>query len=58
MKRKLSMEEAAVRAGMRTRQDWNKFENGAISDPRASTLYAMSQCLGCLMEDLLKRPKK
>lgn len=49
----LTMDAAAKLAGFPGRGRWNQIENGARADPRVSTLYGVSQALGCTIEDLL-----
>jgi transcriptional regulator with XRE-family HTH domain len=52
----LTMQHAAERAGWKTKMDWNRFENGGVTDPRASTLYALATALGCPIEAILIPP--
>lgn len=52
---KLTMAEAAQRAGFKQRQDWNKLESGRIANPTVATLYAVAQVLSCSMEDLIDK---
>lgn len=48
----LTMEEAAKRAGLASRQKWNDLEKTA-RDPRLSTLLALAQALQCSIADLV-----
>lgn len=49
----LTMEEAAQRAGLDTRQRWYKIESGRHSKIEPDTFYAIARVLGCTMEDLI-----
>lgn len=50
----LSMEQAALSAGLAGRQSWYEIESGRKSDVRVSTLEAIARALGCRAADLLK----
>lgn len=50
----LSMEQAALSAGLAGRQSWYEIESGRKADVRVSTLEALSRALGCKPADLLK----
>lgn len=52
----LTMEEAAIRAGWKTKMDWNKVEKGKY--PSAIALYRVSRVLGCPMEALITTKQK
>jgi transcriptional regulator with XRE-family HTH domain len=54
---KLTMEEAAHRAGMISRQKWNAFENAPIGyAPRLDTLGNVARALQCSISDLVTEP--
>jgi transcriptional regulator with XRE-family HTH domain len=50
----LTQEEAARRAGLHTRQNWNNIESGRRTNVTLSTLEAIAQALGVRAADLLK----
>lgn len=50
---KLTLEEAARRAGFLGRQKWSDLERGVYPDPRVSRLVAAADALGCGVDDLL-----
>ena len=49
----LTLDEAAKRAGLASRQRWWQIEAGVIPDPRASMLWAIARALGCRMDELM-----
>ena len=49
----LTMEEAAKRAGLGTRQRWYSVEAGQRENVLADTLYAVAQALGVTMDELM-----
>jgi transcriptional regulator with XRE-family HTH domain len=49
----LTMEEAAKRAGLGTRQRWYSVEAGQRENVLADTLYAVARALGVSMEELM-----
>jgi DNA-binding XRE family transcriptional regulator len=51
---KLSQEEAARKAGMKTKQAWNRIESGTHLNVSIDTLEAIAKALGCKAKDLLK----
>ena len=60
---RLTMEEAALRAGLPSRQRWYDIESGRRADVTASTLRAVALALACPMESLMlddppKQPKR
>ena len=50
----LTQEEAARRAGLTTRQQWNRIETGQSADVTMSTLDKIAKALGCKARDLVK----
>jgi transcriptional regulator with XRE-family HTH domain len=59
--RKLSLQEAATLAGLKTRQQWHNIESGERLHITADTLQAIARALGATMDDLMtdaapKRP--
>ena len=52
--KKLTLEEAAKAAGMKSRQRWFNIESGASTNPGIETLEAMAQVLGVSVKKLLK----
>jgi transcriptional regulator with XRE-family HTH domain len=53
-KAELTQEEAARRAGLKTRQHWNHIESGRRSNITLDTLEAIAKALGVKAKDLLK----
>lgn len=54
---KLTMAEAAARAGLPSRQRWNTIESVERKNPSIETLYRIAHALNCRMEDLITPPK-
>ena len=58
--RQLSLQEAATRAGLKTRQQWHNIESGQRPGITADTLQAIARTLGVTMDELMldveKRP--
>jgi transcriptional regulator with XRE-family HTH domain len=54
IKLNLTQEQAAQRAGVAGRQEWNKIETGVRQDLKVSTLERIAQALGVKPGDLLK----
>lgn len=50
----LSQEEAAQRAGLKTRQAWNNIESGSRPNLQLHTLERIAKALGVKARDLLK----
>ena len=50
----LTQEQAAKKAGMKTRQQWNDVESGRRASVTVATLEAMAAALGVKAKDLLK----
>lgn len=50
----LTQEEAAIRAGLSSKQAWNKIERGRQDDITLGTLEAIAKALGVKAKDLLK----
>lgn len=53
---RLSLQEAATRAGLKTRQQWFRIESGARSNITPDTLLAIARALGVSMEELMTGP--
>ena len=51
--KKLTMDEAAQSAGLRTRQRWNGVESGERKNPSAAVMLMVARALGCKVEDLM-----
>lgn len=51
--RQMTMEEAAVAAGMRNRHRWYEVESGDRKDPRIFTVARVAKALGVRVDDLL-----
>jgi transcriptional regulator with XRE-family HTH domain len=49
----LTMEEAAKRAGMATRQRWYAVESGQRANVTPDTLHAVARALGVTMDELM-----
>ena len=49
----LTMEEAAKRAGMSSRQRWYAIESGLRANITPDTLYAVARALGVTMDELM-----
>ena len=52
--KKLTLDEAARAAGMKSRQRWFNIESGTSTNPGIETLEAMAQVLGVSVKRLLK----
>jgi transcriptional regulator with XRE-family HTH domain len=52
----LTLDEAARRAGLKTRQQWWNIENGTRPNISVDTLYRVSRALGCTADDLIIPP--
>ena len=52
----LTLDEAARRAGLKTRQQWWNIENGTRPNISVDTLYRISRALGCTADDLILAP--
>lgn len=53
----LTLEEAALRAGLGGRQRWYALESGDRKTPSVDTLYLVARVLGCTMDELMLPPK-
>jgi transcriptional regulator with XRE-family HTH domain len=53
----LSMQDAAEKAGIGSRQNWNKIESGANTNVKLETLEAIAKALGVSAKSLLKDEK-
>lgn len=52
----LSQEEAASRAGLATRQQWNNIVSGRRSNVTMETLDKIAEALNCNSRELIKTP--
>lgn len=53
-KLKITQDEAAKRAGFKSRQAWNNIESGRQASISLATLDKIAEALGCKARDLLK----
>ena len=56
----LTLQEAATRAGLKTRQQWYHIESGARMDIAPDTLWGVAKALGVSMDELMvdEQPKR